>query len=115
MITPVRKLLCLMLLLWFGFVAGLAQAHAVVEELHQLEHIGQSLNSPSSAETDHEEHCGLSKCGQVLCMGITADEASAPPERSALAAPFPHLLSSLVLDDIERPKWASATIAVASL
>ena len=115
MIAPVQKLLCLMLVLWFGLVAGLAQAHATAEELHQLEHIGQSLSAPGAAEADHEEHCGLSQCGQVLGIAVTTGEATTPPERTTLEASVRQFMSFLVPDDIERPKWALATPAVASL
>lgn len=115
MIRLVRKILCLMIVLWFGLVAGFAQAHATAEELHQLEHVGQSLGAPSAVAADHEEHCDLSQCGQVLGIAITPDEASTPIERTMLAASVRKFMSFLVPDDIERPKWSLATPAVASL
>lgn len=115
MIAPVRKILCLMLILLFGLVAGFAPAHATAKELHQLEHVGQSLGAPNAVEADHEEHCGLSQCGQVLGIAITSDEASAPIERALLAASVRKFMSVPVPDDIERPKWALSTTAVASL
>ncbi len=115
MIAPVRKILCLMLILLFGLVAGFAPAHATAKELHQLEHVGQSLGAPNAVEADHEEHCGLSQCGQVLGIAITSDEASTPIERALLAASVRKFMSVPVPDDIERPKWALSTTAVASL
>ena len=115
MIAPVRKILCFMLILLFGLVAGFAPAHATAKELHQLEHVGHSLGAPNAVEADHEEHCGLSQCGQVLGIAITSDEASTPIERALLAASVRKFMSVPVPDDIERPKWALSTTAVASL
>jgi hypothetical protein len=115
MIDVVKKSLCVLLVLWFGLVASLAQAHAFVEVLHQLEHTGQSVSFGDASQTDHEEHCGLSHSAQALCFAATLEEPTPSPVRIVLADSFLHLVTSLVSNDIERPKWASATTAVARL
>lgn len=108
MIAPVKRVLCLFLMLWFVLQAGVAQAHVALEDAHRMEHAaGTSDHREAGVGTD-EELCGVAHCCHSTALPLEAFGLSeaAPPERAltapelmALRAPPP---------DIERPKWPAA-------
>lgn len=114
-IAAVKKLICLTLALWIGLLAGFAQAHAVTEELHQLQHMVQAVDGGLAPDDAHEEHCGPAHCSHVPGVAFTAVEFSfSDGSAKAFASLLWHTSINLP-DQIERPKWALATTAVASL
>lgn len=115
MIGSVKKLTCLLLALWFGLVAGLAQAHATAEDLHQLEHAVLSTSATGTSDAGHEEHCEMAHCGHVVGMLGAADRITHAPEGAKRPVAIRVHTSFFVPDDIERPKWPVSTPAVASL
>jgi hypothetical protein len=111
----VKKLLCLMLALWFGLAAGLAQAHATAEDLHQLKHAVLDLTAAGSHDTGHDEHCDTAHCGHALGVATAVANATMATESLQLISTLRQHATRFVADDIDRPKWADATSAVASL
>jgi len=116
MIPPVKRLLSFALMFWFALQAGLAQAHMTVEDLHQIEHAAHAQQHGVQTDADHnDEPCGTSHCchpvGPVAGSGDAASQAPA----ADIAAPVRTARWHLPWPDIERPKWALATPAVASL
>ncbi len=107
-IAPVKRFLCLFLMLWFVVQAGVAQAHVALEDAHRMEHAtGTSDHRVADGGAD-EELCGVAHCCHANALpleafGLTAapptDRASSAPQGFALRSPPP---------DIERPKWPSA-------
>jgi hypothetical protein len=104
-----------MFMLWLAVQAGMVQAHVVGEELHALQHGGQVTHVHQADEDHSDEPCGLTHCchptglltqasGTAVLVPLTHCTAMAVNARSRTP---PH--------DIERPKWALATPAVASL
>lgn len=110
----VKKIVCILLVIWFGVLSNWAQAHATHEATHELSHVIEdaALNSVSDAHQD--EHCDFAHhCHSVPLLGAESvyfdfEADSQHPMMSPTLTPrFPP-------PEIERPKWAVATLAVAS-
>lgn len=103
-------------MLWFAAQAGLAQAHAVEEDLHALAHMTESLQQDPQAESDHgDEPCGLTHCCHPA--GVLPALVPAPLHTNITTTPMAlvHTHGHAPPPEIERPKWVRATPAVASL
>ena len=111
----VKKIFCLMLAVWIGLVAGFAQAHSTAEDLHQLEHVVLDASASGSHDAGHDEHCGMAQCGHVFGVALTSASAATTAESTRLVSPQRRHATSFVANDIDRPKWAAPTSAVASL
>ena len=95
-------------------MSNLAQAHAMHEALHEITHIMNDVALSAAADTDQAEHCGVDVCCHSIAVPLAHPEyppLDAASQHSAIeATPTPRL----PLPEIERPKWALATHAVAS-
>jgi hypothetical protein len=112
MVHSVKQLLCIFLVLWFGLHANLMQVHATQEAAHDLTHV-LNATSDMADDLDHDVPCAGSHChhGTAITQSNLSAEylAVRTPLRSVDAA----LISPLLPPEIERPKWALATHAVA--
>jgi hypothetical protein len=112
----VKRVLCLLLVLWFALQAGLAHAHLVAEDLHLLQHAAQDLEPAASQDNDHgNEPCTLAHCCSPA--GLLPTQIHSAPMSVATVHPSRdvHTRWHQLAHEIERPKWALATSTVASL
>ncbi len=129
MIVPVKPFFALLMMLCMLVQTGWAQVHATAEKAHVVMH---ETIAPHSADgfhlddaepagqderhsvADHGGHCELSHLTVAIGAPVGLPDLSAhdaPVARPSFAAPT---LALLISPDIERPKWALATFAVAS-
>lgn len=123
-----RKLLCYLLFAWLGLLSVSASAHGI-HDVAQHQTNATSAATQSHAENEaapaqqiandaaqHElcthAHCGHSHtAGLATYVGVQAVTAA----QSALPALSVSWFSSAIANNIERPKWSTATPAVVSL
>ncbi len=116
MIVAVKRLVCLVLVLWFALQAGLAQAHLVAEDLHLLQHAAQVLEPAASQDHDHgNEPCTLAHCCSPAGLLPTLTQSAPLPVATVHPSLDVHAGWHQPANEIERPKWALATSTVASL
>ncbi len=110
----VKQLLCVLLALWFGVMSNWAQAHATHEAAHEITHIMDDVALNSASDADQDEHCGLAHC----CHSIAVPRAAPGSLHLEVFSQRPTIEATLTPrlppPEIERPKWALATHAVAS-
>lgn len=133
MMPPVKRAVCFFLMLWLVLQAGMVQAHVWAEGL--AHHAHPSLQAPAghdvakaesgaTAETSatsatyksgDADRCGVSHCCHTSCLPMAhAVPRLGEPAASKAPAAFEPLALRAALSDIDRPKWAAATPAVAS-
>lgn len=110
---PVKQLLCVFLVLWFGVMSNWAQTHATNEAAHEIAHAMQDVGQRATPDAEHEEHCGLAHCCHSLAVPSRGAEHVYLGTLAAQPAMAENFTPRLPPPDIERPKWALATYAVA--
>lgn len=114
MMCPVKRLLCLVLMLWFALQGGLAQAHLVTEDMHSLEHAALALQVKAKATLDHgsDSCCSLAHCCHLA--GVLDVERGVPAvvDTAMVPARADSAFGHMVPHEIDRPKWTRTTPAV---
>ncbi len=113
-IAPVKKLLCVLLIIWFGGLSSWAQMHATDEATHEIAHLVADGALTTASDKDHEEHCGLAHCCHSVAVLPTGSAPMFQQTGSERPAQRAMLRMQLPPPEIDRPKWALATHAVAS-
>lgn len=113
MMNPVKQLLCIFLVLWFGLQANLAHAHATQEAAHGLAHVLDGASDMEHDLDDHDEHCAGAHCHHGVAISQSSLNPAYLPIGTHMRALEAALISRLLPPEIERPKWALATHAVA--
>ena len=113
-ILSVKQFLCVFLVLWFGVLSNWAQAHATQEAAHEIAHVMNDADVNATPDADHEEHCGLAHCCHSIAVPSTQTKQVHLTTRSDQPAPNAMRRPRFAPPEIERPKWALATHAVAS-
>ena len=127
-VRAVKKTLFYLLIMCLALISGVANAHATAGIAHPVSHShGHGSLAPQSQNIDieagkngdaaHADHCNQSHCGHGQISGLLAlysisfkiDALTCAPTSSTSWA------SSLIVANIERPKWPFITLAVVSL
>jgi hypothetical protein len=109
-----RRLFCALLVLLFGAMSISAQAHGTQEATHEFAHMLVGADTDDSADDDHPDHCALAHCCHPIAVIIVNAMNVSLAARSKKPAQEVASLRGLLPSEIERPKWALATHAVAS-
>jgi hypothetical protein len=118
MIDLVKQLLCIFLVLWLGAQANLAQAHSAHEAVHQLTPATEVMSdmahdAVAHDAANHDEHCTGAHCHHGAAIAQSSHSTGYLAVGTPLRAVDAALISRLLSPEIERPKWALATHAVA--
>ena len=110
-----KRFLCFLFMLWLAAQASLAQAHVVAEDLHALTHAVQALDV-QQADVDHQDDpCGVTHCCHPTGFFTNSPSVHLPAPMAGMPSMAESANSRTPPHEIERPKWALATTAVASL
>lgn len=122
--SPVKRLICHLLIVWLALLSGGAHAHAAADAAQELGHIaahaveGQGVEHAAvTHDHGHSETCGLNHCGHGHATGMLPNANLHLSDVPAIAAlPTPQAWASHEqANSIERPKWQFTTPAVVNL
>lgn len=129
--TPVKRLICHLLIVWLALLSGGAHAHAAADAAHALDHAAlhaavqddgasTSPQAPQATAThgsEVHETCSLSHCGHGHATGMLPSLSMRLSDAPA-GAPLPTLQAWAGREQpntIERPQWSLTTPAVVNL
>jgi hypothetical protein len=123
-VWAVKKMACYLLMVWLTLMSASAFAHALhthdqPAQVSQSQMQAPSLaaDAASEADTSHVDSCNHAHCGHGHAVGMLAAQSTTLRTDTRTAAPSSRAswASSLIANDIERPKWYVTTLAVVSL
>lgn len=109
-----KRAMVLLLIFWIALQSGLAQAHMVEKNLHQLSHTVQATDE-SVAEEGHDESCITLVCCPPIGALYSSSQISLDSRSTLRPSTAVPLETAHPVDDIERPKWPKTDPGVAGI
>lgn len=126
--TPVKRFICQLLIVWLALLSGGAYAHAAADAARELGHIAAHAveaqltgaeatdQSGMTQEHGHTDSCSHSHCGHGHATGMLAAEFRSTDASVGAPLPTPQAWASREQpNNIERPKWSFTTSSVVNL